>query len=96
MTKVRANLSKLAERWPSALVTRQKIEEFSGGAMSVRFITNMDKRGAGPKGRIRINGKVAYPVDQVILWLEARTETFIDNEDTRELNCEGQSDDLQA
>jgi len=63
--------SNMAERWPSSMVARTEIERFTGGLLSEKYIANLDSRGLGPRGRIRCGRKVAYPVDQLIEWLEA-------------------------
>jgi len=77
----KANLLKLKERWPSPYVTREKVGEFSGGILNPRTMANLDSRGEGPKGRIKIYGKkIAYPVDELIAWLEARSSLVGDKE----------------
>jgi hypothetical protein len=74
MSKV--TLRSLAERWPSPFVARQEIKTFSGGIISEKYIANLDSQGAGPPGRIRCGRKVAYPVDQLVEWLEKRSESL--------------------
>ena len=66
------DLSALAEKWPSAVVERQQLKEFSGGALNARTMANHDSRGQGIKGRINMGRKVLYPVNEVIAWMEAR------------------------
>ena len=66
-------LERLAEKWPSPFVARQEIKIFSGGIISEKYIANLDSQGAGPPGRIRCGRKVAYPVNELIEWLERRT-----------------------
>jgi len=68
-----ANLGHLATKWPSTIVARRKIKEFTGGILSEKYIANLDSLGQGPP-RIRIGRQVAYPVDSLISWLEKRTE----------------------
>lgn len=63
----------LAERWPSAWVARTEISPFTGGVISERYLANLDSAGRGPAGRIRIGRKIAYPVTEVIRWLESRS-----------------------
>lgn len=71
----KVNLSHLAARWPSSLVAREKVGEFSGGIISPKTIANLDSKGGeGPKGRITVGRKVAYPVDLLIKWLESRAK----------------------
>jgi hypothetical protein len=66
------DLQGLAHKWPSAIVSRDEIGRFSGGAVSARYLANLDSKKRGPKGRIRIGRKVAYPVAELVKWLEAR------------------------
>ncbi len=65
--------TELASKWPSTIVSRDQIENFSGGLMNPRTLANLDCLGKGPRGRFRLGRKVAYPVSSVIEWLEERT-----------------------
>jgi len=69
----KANLQKMVERWPSPYVARQQIRTFSGGLISEKYIANLDSQGAGPPGRIRCGRKVAYPVNELVEWLQSRS-----------------------
>ena len=62
----------MAEKWPSPLVSRDQVEKFTGGIVTQKYLANLDSQGRGPKGRIRIGRKVAYPVVEFISWLESR------------------------
>jgi hypothetical protein len=66
------DFSILAERWPSAWVSRTKIQEFTGGTVSEKYLANLDSQGRGPAGRVRIGRKIAYPTTAVVRWLESR------------------------
>jgi hypothetical protein len=66
---------KLAERWKSAWVSRQEIGHFTGGVISEKYMANLDSRGLGPKGRIRVGRKIAYPVAELVSWIESRSES---------------------
>lgn len=67
----------LAAKWPSAWVARTEAKDFSGGMVSAKLLANCDCAGTGPAGRIRCGGrKVAYPVNELIKWLEARSEVI--------------------
>ena len=70
------DLSSFAERWPAAYVSREKIREFSGGLLHPRTLANLDCKGLGPKGRIRVGRKVAYPVDSLIEWMASRAKAL--------------------
>jgi hypothetical protein len=69
-------LSELASKWPSAWVARTEAKEFSGGLIGEKYLANLDSAGKGPSGRIRCGRKVAYPVNEFIKWLEARSEVI--------------------
>lgn len=63
----------LAEKWPSTVISRDQIFEFTGGAISRGRMANLDSLGDGPE-RIRIGRKIVYPVGPLIKWLIARTQ----------------------
>lgn len=68
------DLSKLKDSWPSAIVARESIREFSGGLVHPRTLANLDSKKQGPAGKFRVGRKVAYPVESVVEWLESRAE----------------------
>ena len=69
-------LQKMADKWPSSMVARTEIEKFTGGIIKEKYLANLDCQGKGPKGRIRIGRKIAYPVESVISFLEKRAEVI--------------------
>jgi hypothetical protein len=71
---MKVNLSKLAEKWPSAYVARDQVGKFSGGIISPQRIKNLDALGKGPVVRIRVGRRIAYPVAALIRFLEARAK----------------------
>jgi hypothetical protein len=64
----------LAARWPSAWVARTAISKFTGGAISEKYLANLDSLGKGPKGRLRVGRKILYPTSSLCEWLAERTE----------------------
>lgn len=70
------DLNTLADNWPSPLVARnqQQLDKFSGGILNARTLANEDSLGTGPKCRINIGRKVAYPVDSLVEWMQAKME----------------------
>lgn len=66
----------MAEKWPSAFVSRGEAKRFTGGLISEKYLANLDYTGQGPAGRIRCGRKVAYPVNEFVKWLEARSEVI--------------------
>jgi len=63
----------MGEKWPSAWVARTEIERFTGGIISEKYLANLDSQGRGPAGRVRVGRKIAYPVVEVVKWLESRS-----------------------
>jgi hypothetical protein len=69
----RSDLSALAAKWPSAIVAREKVGEFSGGILNSKTMANLDSLGQGPE-RVRIGRKNAYPVLPLIDWMRQRAK----------------------
>lgn len=67
------NLSALAENWPSPVVSRSEVRQFTGGVITPKAMANEDSRGTGIESRFLIGRKIVYPVKDFIAWLEART-----------------------
>lgn len=68
------HFQRMAERWPSSLVARDRISDFTGGLISPGRMANLDSQGAGPRNRIRVGRKVAYPVTDLVEWLTQRAQ----------------------
>jgi len=64
-TKERVNLP--------LFITRAKAVEVLGGLYARGTLANMDCRGEGPRVKIRVGGKIAYPRDAFLDWVEERT-----------------------
>jgi len=62
-----------AERWPAPIVARTEIRFFTGGALSEKYLANLDSRGLGPAGRFRVGRKVCYPTSELVKWLAERS-----------------------
>lgn len=65
----------MAERWPSQIVARTEIKEFTGGAISEKYIANLDSIGKGPP-RFRLGRKVVYKTGDLVDWLRGRSEAI--------------------
>lgn len=72
MKKTEINFQDLRDKWPSTIVARDKVEEFTGGLITRGTMTNLDSRGEGPPKFYLGPRKVAYFVETFIPWLEAR------------------------
>ena len=69
---LKLNLSSMKEKWPSSIVAREEVRNFTGGAVSEKYLANLDSQMKGPEERFKIGRKVVYPVDSMLRWLEAR------------------------
>jgi hypothetical protein len=63
----------MGEKWPSAWVSRTEIERFTGGMIKEKYMANLDSQQIGCPGRIRCGRKIAYPVQNLVKWLESRS-----------------------
>lgn len=72
-TSHETNLSSLAQKWPSAIVSRSQVGVFTGGLINPRTLANQDALGKGPE-RIRVGRKIAYRADVLCRWLEEKSQ----------------------
>lgn len=68
----KVDLSDLADKWPSTVVARPKVGEFSGWMVTPGHVANCDSAGTGPEGSFMMAGKRCYRVKSFIAWLEQR------------------------
>ena len=68
------DFNELAEKWPAPIVARdqRQLDKFSGGLICARTLANWDCQGLGPKPKIKVGRKVAYPVGALVAFLKAR------------------------
>lgn len=68
------NFDELAQKWPAPIVARdqRQLDKFSGGLICARTLANYDCQGLGPKPKIKVGRKVAYPVGALVAFLKAR------------------------
>jgi len=55
-----------------AVFSRKEAERLTGGLISARSLANLDCKGYGPSGRIRIGTKVGYLRGPFLIWLADR------------------------
>ena len=65
-------LKQLDDAWPSPLVSRDAVEQFTGHLVRRKTLVNEDSLGSGPAQRVRMGRKVAYPKEALIEWLGKR------------------------
>ena len=72
MAEQTIDLSAFATSWGAPYVERSKVAEFSGGALNDRTMANLDSKGQGIEGRIRMGRNILSPVQELVPWMEAR------------------------
>lgn len=72
MQKSKSPFQTTADKWPSDVVSRDAIDQFTGGLYARQYLANQDSQGLGPKGAIRVGNKVCYPKQCVVEWLEEK------------------------
>ena len=65
-------ISDIFKDWHSPCITRDQLYRVTGGLIHPRTIRNLDSLGKGIDGKFFIGRKVAYPIDEVIKYLERR------------------------
>ena len=76
---VDGKMSILRKMWPSEVVARDLVKEFSGGMITPRTLANLDSQGKGPANRFLSGKKVCYFIDDLIEWLETRYKDLSEN-----------------
>ena len=68
------NLDELAAAWPSPIVPRDQacLDKFSGGLLNQRTLANADSAGTGPKQKLKLGRKVAYPKNALVEWMRSK------------------------
>ena len=62
----------MAEKWPSAIVSRQEIKTFTGGLMSAKYLANLSCEENGPP-QISFGRKIGYPLNSLVVWMRERS-----------------------
>ena len=68
------SIKNIFKNWPSPFVARDQLHKLTGGLIHPRTIRNLDSLGKGINGKFSVGRKVAYPVEEVIKYLEDRME----------------------
>ena len=74
------NFSQIIETNPSGWILRTDLTEKTGGLLHSRTAANLDSMGQGIPGRIKMNKKVAYPVQNIVKFLEQKYRVVADAE----------------
>jgi hypothetical protein len=63
----------MKSRWPSAIIARSEVANFTGGLLKSRTLANLDSRGNGPPGRQKMGDRgVFYRVEDLVSWMRER------------------------
>ena len=62
----------LTKPWGAGIVARREVGRFTGGLITGRTLANLDSRGQGPGGAMRVGRQVAYPATRLARWLYRR------------------------
>jgi len=68
----------MVDRWPSLVVAREEVPKFSGGAIGVKYLANLDSQGKGPAGSFHVGRKRVYPTKNLAAWLQSRATPITD------------------
>lgn len=69
------NFETIFENFKCPFITRQQLQNITEGLINAKTLRNIDCLGKGIKGKINIGTrKVAYPVNEVIAWLNNKTK----------------------
>ena len=82
------NFSKIVKNNPSGYILRKNLMKETGGLLNGRTEANNDSLGVGIRGKITIGRKVAYPVMEVVKYLQERVVVDTSNVDVSSLNKE--------
>ena len=69
-----AVIRQAGEKCKSTFICRDKIGDFTGGAISAGYIANLDSIGEGPEGAFKAGRRQCYPVESLVNWLISRLE----------------------
>lgn len=66
----------MSDKWPSEIIARTEIKVFTGGLISPGYLANLDSRGEGPIGRIKVGRKTSYRKKSLVKWLRERSKIY--------------------
>jgi hypothetical protein len=67
--------------WKAPVITREKLEEITGGLLKASTMRNLDCQGKGISGGKRVGQRTfVYPVENVIAFLDAKLSKYDSNQ----------------
>jgi hypothetical protein len=64
----------LAQEWAGPFILRRDVPAATHGAISRKYLANLDSKGSGPASKFMLNGRIAYEKQDFFRWLAARTK----------------------
>lgn len=61
-------------KFKGTFICRDRVEQFTGGAIRSRHLANLDSLGEGPEGAFKVGRRQCYPIDNFCDWLINRLE----------------------
>jgi len=68
--KTKKLLKKWKKQWPSAIVPKKEIAQFTGGLIQPQTLTNLVAQGKAPRPDFYIRGQGVYEIDSILAWLK--------------------------
>lgn len=80
---MKVDLTHLLSKWPSSIVARTDVDVATGGLLRRRHLANLDSLNQGPP-RFRVGRKVCYRMEDLVSWLQERSEIIKKKEPVEE------------
>jgi hypothetical protein len=74
MTTTDAVFETMASEWSGPFILRRDVPTATHGAISRKYLANLDSAGTGPASKFLLNGRIAYEKTDFFDWLAARTK----------------------
>lgn len=67
---MKKQFDQMKQSWGHPFVARRDVPKFTNGLISTRTLARDDAAGVGPKGGFLLVGKMVYPVESLVEYLE--------------------------
>jgi len=64
------DIDQMAEKWPSNIIARKKVGEFTGHIVTGKTVANYEAKGEGPDGKIKFGRNAGYIKAPFVAWLK--------------------------
>lgn len=70
--KIEQSILEAADKWPAQFLSREDVRTFSGNAISVGHLANLDSQNKGIADAFYIGRRKVYPKKSAVKWLIER------------------------